>query len=58
MEENIQHIIELAKKRIYGRSFHSWIRPLGRSWKNAIMLANQPGVDLTVVRLICTYTWL
>jgi uncharacterized protein len=52
MEENIQHIIELAKKEFImeDHSIHGF-----EHWeeveKNAIMLANQPGVDLTVVRL-------
>jgi uncharacterized protein len=52
MEENIQHIIELARKEFImeDHSIHGFDH-----WeeveKNAIMLANQPGVDLTVVRL-------
>ncbi len=52
LEEKIKKIIELAKKQfiledhnIHG--FDHW----NEVEKNGIMLANQPGVDLTVVRL-------
>jgi HD superfamily phosphodiesterase len=51
MEENIQHIISKRKEFIMEdhsiHGFDHW----KKLKKNAIMLANQPGVDLTVVRL-------